>query len=253
MSTNLEHSHSICFEQLMPVLLSEPISYESPSLPFRFTGGFSLSSKAIGFMLSVQGAYSFLVQIFIFPPAVRYFGPLRTFRFAALAWPVLYFIVPYLVLLPQRFQIPGVYVCLLLKMTFHVLAYPSNAILLANATPSLLVLGVINGVAASTASLARAFGPTLTGIIHSWGLEWGSSGVAWWASGIVCVIGAIESCWVEEVDGRMDEDDVEDEVRLTEETLIDPLAIGAAIDATVDLHGQSEESDGPSPKIRLEI
>src|SRR6266498_4031879 len=128
----------------MPVLLSTPISNEEPSLPFNLTGGFSLSTKTIGFMLAIQGIYSMIVQLWLFPCVVQRFGTLTTFRFVIMIWPLLYFAVPYLVLLPKWLQTPGIYFCLITMITFHVLAFPSNAILLTNSAPSLLVLGTIN-------------------------------------------------------------------------------------------------------------
>lgn len=204
-------SHSVSFDQLMPVFLSTPVSTEQPDLPFKFSGGFSMSTKAIGSMMAVQGVYSMIAQLFLFPLVVRRFGTLRTFRGVMIIWPLLYFAVPYLVLLPKKLQVAGIYLALITKITFHVIAFPSNAILLTNSAPSLLVLGSINGVAASTASLSRAFGPTITGLIHSAGLRIGYSGLAWWASGLVCVLGAVESFWMEEVDGRMDRPATEEE------------------------------------------
>lgn len=192
-------------------------------------------------MLAVQGVYSMLAQIFIFPYAARQFGPLRTFRFVVMVWPLLYFLVPYLILLPPRLQMPGAYFCLLWKITLQVLAFPSNAILLTNSAPSLLVLGVINGAAASTASLARACGPTITGLLHAWGLEIGSIGVAWWAGGIICLLGALESMWLEEGTGRMDQPDLENEDHSVEEALIDPLALDAAINASGNLPEHSDD------------
>ena len=96
----------------------------------------------------------------------------------------------------------------------------------------MLVLGTINGVSASTASLARAFGPTITGLVHSWGLKMGSTGLAWWLSGTICAIGAIESLWMEEVDGRLKQTDAAiDEEAGSQESLLDPAAIEAAISA----------------------
>ncbi|KAL9127061.1 MAG: hypothetical protein Q9217_003990 [Psora testacea] len=214
--------HSISFDQLIPVFLSEPVSHDRPSLPFHFSGGFGYSTKKIGFMLSVQGVYAMIAQIFIFPFAARRFGTLKTFRFVIMAWPILNFCVPYMVLLPEKLREPTIYLALLTKITFHVLAFPSTAILLANAAPSMLVLGVINGVSASTASLARACGPTVTGLIHSWGLDLGSTGLAWWTNGIICAIGALESLWMEEVDGRMPQPDLTDEEAASTEALLDP-------------------------------
>jgi hypothetical protein len=172
------------------------------TLPFKFIGGLSLSTKYIGFMLAIQGVYSMIATLWLFPYVVRHFGTLRTFRFVLMIWPPLYFAVPYLVLLPSDFQIPAVYVALISKITLHVIAFPSSAILLANAAPSNTVLGSINGVAASVASLSRALGPTVTGLLHSKGLESGFSIIAWWACGLICIMGVIESLFMEEVDPR---------------------------------------------------
>ncbi|PWY88773.1 MFS general substrate transporter [Aspergillus sclerotioniger CBS 115572] len=190
--------HSVSFDQLMPVFLSTPKSDEDVMLPFKFTGGLGLATKKIGFMLAVQGVYSMIAQLWLFPFVVRHFGTLRVFRFVLLVWPPLYLMVPYLILLPEQLQTAAAYVALICKITLHVIAFPATAILLANAAPSSKVLGSINGAAASTASLSRAFGPTITGLLHSKGLESGYSVLAWWACGIVCVFGAIESFWMEE-------------------------------------------------------
>ena len=200
--TDSSDSHSVSFDQLMPVFLSTPKSDDSVALPFKFTGGLGLQTKTIGFMLAVQGVYSMIAQLWLFPFVVRNFGTLRTFRFVLLVWPPLYLVVPYLVLLPAKLQMAAAYVSLISKITFHVMAFPATAILLANAAPSSKVLGSINGVAASTASLSRALGPTVTGFLHSKGLESGYSVLSWWACGIVCVIGAIESFWMEESDPK---------------------------------------------------
>lgn len=184
----------------MPIFLSTPTSEEPISLPFHFTGGLSLSTKSIGFMLSVQGIYSMFAQIWLFPYAVRHLGALRIFRIVLLIWPPLYVAVPYLVLLPAWLQIPAAYVALLSKITFHVIAFPTIALLLANAIPSKDVLGTVNGVASSVASLSRALGPTITGFLHSKGLQSGISVIAWWAIAVVATMGALESLLMEEAD-----------------------------------------------------
>ncbi|OJK04500.1 hypothetical protein ASPACDRAFT_21308 [Aspergillus aculeatus ATCC 16872] len=196
--------HSVSFDQLMPVFLSTPASTDAASLPLKFTGGLGLATKKIGFMLAVQGVYSMIAQLWLFPFVVRRFGTLRVFRFVLLVWPPLYFMVPYLILLPEKLQLAAAYLALISKITLHVIAFPATAILLANAAPSSKVLGSINGAAASTASLSRAFGPTITGLLHSKGLESGYSVLAWWACGLVCIIGAFESFWMEESEREKD-------------------------------------------------
>lgn len=196
--------HSVSFDALMPVFLSESTSSDAPSLPFKFVGGFGKTTKQIGYMMAVQGVYAMFAQLWLFPLIVKHLGTLKAFRGTMLVWPLLYFTVPYLVLLPTSVQNIGLYGALLLKMTFHVIAFPSNAILLANATPSKAVLGTINGVAASTACLCRALGPTLTGAIHTAGLQYGYTGLAWWFGGIICALGALEAFYIEETDSRHD-------------------------------------------------
>lgn len=215
----------------MPVFLSEPEAHTEASLPFYFRGGFGYSTKKIGFMLSVQGIYSMIAQLLVFPFAARRFGTLRTFRFVVTAWPLLYFLVPYMVLLPEQLRVPAVYLALLTKITFQCLAFPSTAILLTNAAPSILVLGTINGVSASTASLARACGPSLTGLLHSWGLTLGSTGLAWWMNGLICALGAIESFWLKEPGSCDEEAEPTSADAGSRDALLDATAIEAAISA----------------------
>ena len=227
----------------MPVFLSEPHSDVPPSLPFKFSGGFEFSTKSIGFMIAVQGFYSMLAQLWLFPFLIRRLGTLHTFRLVMVVWPLLYFTVPYLVLLPTSMQSTGIYFALLAKITFHVIAFPSNAILITNAAPSKTVLGTINGVAASTACLARSFGPTITGSIHAFGLKHGYNGLAWWAGGLVCAIGAFESFLIEDNDGR-----TESTVQEEEQTICEPL-LHSAVEATDDVTPWRDSLDDDTLKL----
>lgn len=194
--------HSVSFDSMMPIMLSEAVSAEEPVMPFKFAGGFGMTPKQIGFMMAVQGVYSMVAQLWFFPWIVRKIGTLNAFRSVMVVWPALYFVVPYLVLLPGHLKSFGIYAALLTKITFHVVAFPANAILLANAAPSKAVLGTINGAASSTACLCRAFGPTISGSIHSAGLKSGYNGFSWWAGGIVCAFGALEAYFIHDTDSR---------------------------------------------------
>lgn len=184
--------HSMGFEQLMPIFLATPRAERPPSDVFRFTGGLGMGSQAIGFILTMQGGFSMITQFFIFPPIAGSFGVLRVYRFCMWTYAFSYVLVPYINFLPEGLQLSGVYLVLAIKILYGVLAYPCNAILLTNSAPSLLVLGLINGVAASCASLARSLSPTVTGMIHSYGLKIGIVGLAWWLNALVCVIGGIQ-------------------------------------------------------------
>ena len=188
-------SHTISFEQLLPVLLSMKPTESEIALPFKFLGGFGFTTSTIGFILSMQGFYQMFAQMVLFPIVVRRLGPLKTIRFAAMTYPMLYMIVPYLVLLPPSLRMFGLGFVLFWKITHQALAYPSHMLLLTNSAPSLLVLGLINGIAASAASLARAIGPTVSGIVQSAGLDAGYVGMPWWVTSLVAIIGALE-CWL---------------------------------------------------------
>jgi hypothetical protein len=182
------------FDAMLPTMLSTDAPDDPDrSLPFKFVSGYSLNTKQIGVILSVQGIYSMIATIFLFPIVVRKLGALGLFRLIVIAYPILYITTPYLVLLPDSLQMVGVYGIVVWKCTFATMAYPSNAILLTNSAPSLLMLGTVNGVAASTASLSRGFGPTVSGFLFSAGLRLGYSGLAWWCSAVIALAGAIIS------------------------------------------------------------
>ena len=208
------------FDQLFPVFLSTaPPKEPVLDLPFRFTDGFGLETKTIGVIMSVQGVYSLLSNYLIVPPVTRRLGSLRLFRLLAFSYFSLYLVTPYLVLLPDQLRMPAIYLLVIWKCTFATMAYPSNAILLANAAPSKQVLGTINGIAASTASLCRALGPTLSGLLYSFGLQTGYSGLAWWFSGFITIIGAYLSSQITEGGGHLDEVIPEEEDPLLDEGL----------------------------------
>ncbi|KAL8731294.1 MAG: hypothetical protein Q9166_003518 [cf. Caloplaca sp. 2 TL-2023] len=217
------------FDQLMPIFLSSKASTVPPELPVHFTGGFGMSSKDEGVLMVVQGFYAMFAQAVLFPLLAKRFGCLKVFRMAVMLWPALYFLVPYTVLLPPHYRILGICFCLLWRTTAQALTYPPNNIMLTNSAPSMLVLGAINGVAGSTASLCRAFGPTITGYVYSKGLRIGVSGLGWWVTGLVSMAGAAESLFMKEPKINSGTTNIVDEEALDDPTMIDPSSIDAAI------------------------
>jgi hypothetical protein len=200
------------FDSLLPVFLStNPPEQRMPiSLPFKFADGFGLDTRTIGVILSVQGLYSMASTTFLFPLITRRLGPLRLFRLMSILYPLLYFFTPYIVLLPESLRMASIYFMVIWKCTFSTLAYPSNAILITNSAPTTLTLGTINGAAASTASLCRALGPIISGLLYTMGWESGYSGLSWWVTGLITIGGAYVGLKITEPRGRMDEkDDIE--------------------------------------------
>ena len=232
----------------MPILMSLPESHEAPSLPFKFTGGFSFSTKTIGFILSVQGFLQMVAQIFVFPIVSRRLGSLRTFWLVIAAYPFLYFFAPYLALLPEDFRMPGVYLILAWKVTAQSLAYPSLAIMLANSAPSKKVLGTLNGTAASSASICRGFGPTLSGMVQSMGQSIGYSGLSWWACAGIAFIGWIPSFFMKEERRRPgfrnNEENHDEETGLYK--LVDSISDTGSVAASIGAPGTTLTLEGGS-------
>lgn len=200
------------FDSLLPVFLStNPPELGAPaSLPFKFAGGFGLDTKTIGIVLAVQGLYSMVSTHFLFPQITKRIGALRLFQLLSVLYPLLYFFTPYISLLPESARMVSIYAVVVWKCTFSTLAYPSNAILMANSAPTTLTLGTINGAAASTASLCRALGPIISGFFYTMGMETGYSGLSWWVTALVTIGGAYIGMAITEPRGRMDEkDDIE--------------------------------------------
>jgi hypothetical protein len=228
--------HTMTFDAMLPTLLStstpkNPLPWH---LPFKFVSGYGLNTKEIGVILSIQGMYSMLATIFLFPIVARRLGALSIFRIISISYPLLYLTTPYLVLLPDTLRMVGVYAIVVWKCTFSTMAYPANAILLTNSAPSLLMLGTINGVASSTASLSRAFGPTVSGFLFSAGLRLGYSVLPWWCSAIIAGAGAFLSLGMTDEGGRMsnvDEKAEEDPEVAYEDHILDHNALESAIAA----------------------
>ncbi|KAF1997355.1 MFS general substrate transporter [Amniculicola lignicola CBS 123094] len=190
--------HTISLEQLLPILMSREEAPGNQQLPFKFIGGFHFSSETIGIILAVQGALQMFAQLVIFPWISNRLGSLRTFWLTIASYPFLYLVAPYLALLPPHLRIPGIVMLLLWKVTAQSLSYPSLAIMLANAAPSKKVLGTLNGAAASSASICRGFGPTVSGALDTVGSGMGVSGLAWWTCAGIAAIGWIPGCFMME-------------------------------------------------------
>ncbi|KAF2874625.1 major facilitator superfamily domain-containing protein [Massariosphaeria phaeospora] len=182
--------HTISLEQLLPILMSRKQPKEDlRHMPFHFKGGFQFTPQTIGALLAVQGALQMFAQVILFPWISKRLGSLRTFWLTIATYPFLYMVAPYLALLPEHLRIPGIILLLVWKVTAQSLSYPSLAIMLANAAPSKKVLGTLNGAAASSASVCRGFGPTVSGAVDTFGDSLGMSGLAWWTCAGIAAIG----------------------------------------------------------------
>jgi hypothetical protein len=123
-------------------------------------------------MFSVNGIVSIIVQFVIFPPAAKFFGTLNLLRIILAVQPIFYIVTPYIALIPNPIIAEIVFIILwTLRSGSVIMAFPCSIILVTNSTASLRVLGTVNGIATSTNAMGRAFGPTVSGMLFTWGVH----------------------------------------------------------------------------------
>ncbi|KAF3399355.1 putative membrane protein, partial [Talaromyces pinophilus] len=207
--------HSMGFDSLFPVFLHHPqqdlVNNPDVELPFRFTSGFGLGSQTIGILYTLNGVIGMFVQFIFFPLCAQRYGVLRCFRTVALCFPFIYFITPFLVLVPESMSMILVYLLLMTKMILGMFAFPCTTILLTNTASSLKILGTLNGVGVSISAIGRAVGPALLGEAFTVGVKLGYVIIPWWMLTALTVVATIPVFWIEETDGFAPDDDDDDE------------------------------------------
>ena len=186
--------HSMTYDHLLPIFLQDDrlTSYHAPHHPFEVPGGLGLSIQTVGLIMSINGLIALFIQAIIFPIFASWLGIFRTFVIVTIFAPFAYFIVPYLAFLPSHALYPGLWICLTVRNFTSILAYPVLLIMLKEATPSPSVLGKVNGLAASAGAACRTIAPPVAGYLYGVGTQIGFTGLAWWGSGVVAIVGALQ-------------------------------------------------------------
>lgn len=194
--------HSMSFDQLLPIFMHLPRSTTEPESLLKFTGGFGISSSRIGTLFTLYGITAGLVQFFVFPPVVRRFGVLRSYKVCSIIIPTVMFATPYTALIKNEILQQGaMFGIMAVKAFVGIFMFPCSTIMLTNSAGSLRLLGTLNGVATSTSAVGRGMGPFMAGAAFTWGLERGYVIVAWWMLGCIAILGAIPIFFLEEMDG----------------------------------------------------
>lgn len=188
--------HSMSYDHLLPIFLQDGhdgnmnVTAQSSS---RIPGGLGLTIQAVGLIMSINGLIALFVQAVIFPLFATWLGVWKLFLVVTILHPIDYIMVPYLALLPESLLYPGIWVCLTVRNFTSILAYPLLLILLKEASPSPLVLGKINGLAASAAAACRTVAPPFAGYLYGLGVQQGFTGLAFWGSGLVAFGGTVQA------------------------------------------------------------
>ena len=192
--------HSMTYDHLLPIFLQDERINSTPNTAISaldIPGGLGLTTQTVGIIMSANGLIALLIQAVVFPLFVSWVGLWKVFVMVTLLHPVEYFIVPFLALLPEDSLYSGIWACLTFRNFTAILAYPVLLILLKEASPKPAVLGKINGLAASAGAACRTIAPPVAGYLYGVGAHLGFTGLAWWGSGFVAIVGAIQMFWID--------------------------------------------------------
>ncbi|KAL9589472.1 MAG: hypothetical protein Q9203_001736 [Teloschistes exilis] len=191
--------HSMTYDHLLPIFLQDKPGRHrltTASGLFDVPGGLGLTTQAVGVIMSINGVIALVIQAIVFPLFAAWLGVWKVLLLVTILHPLEYFIVPYLTDLPAHLVYTGIWICLTIRNFTSILAYPVLLILLKEASPSPNMLGRINGLAASAGAACRTLAPPIAGLLYGIGARQGFTGLAWWGSGVVAIVGAIQIFWV---------------------------------------------------------
>jgi MFS family permease len=143
-------------------------------------------------IMAVQGVIALVMQALVFPIMAERMGVYRLFIFVTVFHPIAYIIMPSLLFIPERLLYPAIYLYLTIRNFFGILVYPLLLILIKEATPSLTILGKVNGLAASASAACRMVAPPIAGYLYAMGRRMDCTALAWYGSTIVAILGAIQ-------------------------------------------------------------
>ncbi|KAJ4252732.1 hypothetical protein NW762_010638 [Fusarium torreyae] len=198
----LQSLHVSAFNSIFFSLLPTPkANGQNFHLPFRFTGGLGLSSEKMGLANTTIGMIGIPLQLLVYPRLITSLGVRDSYRAFLPLSIVAYFLLPYLVLLPDNEAL--VWTCLSAVLTLQVLSRtfvnPATMMLVNDSAPSPNLLGTVHGLASSISSAARIMGPTVGGIMLGWGLANNIVGLPLWLLGILAVVNWAILWWIDDV------------------------------------------------------
>lgn len=198
----LQSMHVSAFNSIFFSLLPTPRAEKSDfNLPFHFTGGLGLSSKKLGFANTMIGMIGLPLQLLVYPRLIGSLGVRNSYRAFLPLSIMAYFLLPYLVLLPDDAGL--IWVSLSTVLLMHVLSRtfvnPATMLLVNDCAPSPNLLGTVHGLASSVSSSGRIIGPTVGGVMLGWGLAHNIVGLPLWVLTIVAVVNYMVVLWIEDV------------------------------------------------------
>lgn len=205
--------HSMTYDHLMPIFFEDErsppatLAAAAARLPalLASSGGLGLSLRDVGMIMAVNGFIALLVQAVIFPLAAERVGVYKLFLIVTVLHPIVYAVVPLLLLVPESLVFPAIYTCLAVRNVLSITLYPLLLILIKESTPTSSALGKVNGLAASAGAACRMIAPPIAGYLYTFGSKMNCTSLAWFGSAAVAILGSVQCFYVPRE--RNDDDD----------------------------------------------
>lgn len=136
--------------------------------------GFELGSSGIGMTRVLAVPTDLILQLLLFPYAVKMFGIFRCYQFCSLLWAAAVIVTPNASLVnrsPKTVQWVILELCVVMNNILCAVTLSSNGILCTNSTDS-QIRGTFMGVRQSFIGLGRGLGASFGGILFSWSLQY---------------------------------------------------------------------------------
>ncbi|CAD6258452.1 unnamed protein product [Miscanthus lutarioriparius] len=130
-------------------------------------GGLSLSSEAVGQVLSITGVSLLIYQLSVYPHTNKILGPIKTSRVAAILCILVLFGYPFMTYLSGTGLSIILNIASILKINLAATIISSSFILQNNAVPQ-DQRGAANGLSVTVMSLFKAIAPAVAGTVFSW-------------------------------------------------------------------------------------
>lgn len=196
--------HIVVHDEFLPIFLAYDIAKSKTGeliskFPFKIVGGLNYSSEDTGQLLSSTGILGVVFVLFVFPYVDRNYDCLTTYKNFIKIFPIVYFLVPYLVLFGDFKTLSKIaaYTLTCLKTLGTSISFPQILLIVHNSSPP-KHRAMINGATISVSALARCSGPLIWGFIMSWGQKFQIAWIGWWLLSLLALLAIYQSRYLKD-------------------------------------------------------
>lgn len=203
--------HVTVHDEFLPIYLAYDVARDKAGqlvskFPWRLVGGLGYTSEDTGTLLSSTGVLGVFFLVVVFPYVDRNYDSLTTYKSFILLFPVIYTLIPYIVLLANHLKVAriAIYTMTCLKTLGTSMSFPQILLIVHNSSPP-KHRAMINGATISVSALARCVGPFIWGFFMSWAQTYQIGWLGWWSVSALTLLAIYMSSYLRNENGEDDE------------------------------------------------